>query len=342
MLLLASEFLNLAKFHPVIDVRTPAEFELGHIPGAFNIPLFSNEERAIVGTIYKNTGKEAAVYKGLELVGPKLSQFVSQAKEISEANELLVYCWRGGMRSQSMAWLMNTAGFRAHTLSGGYKGFRRHIRTSFYQGSNLIVLGGYTGSGKTYILNEISKLGNQIIDLEQIAHHKGSAFGHIGQAAQPSTEQFENLLGLQWLAQNSEDMVWVEDESKAIGRVFQPEPFYIKLRNAPVIFIDMPVERRIKHLVDDYAGIDHQALEDSLGRIVKRLGGNNYQEALLALAEKDYATVARISLNYYDKAYLYGVGQRNPNLVHRIEVSEESYSQIAVKILEYVQNQKIS
>ncbi|MBN2747009.1 MAG: tRNA 2-selenouridine(34) synthase MnmH, partial [Bacteroidales bacterium] len=263
-------------------------------------------------------------------------------KEIGKGKDLLVYCWRGGMRSQSMAWLMNTAGFRAHTLSGGYKGFRRHIRNSFSNGSELIVLGGYTGSGKTHILNEIAKLGRQIIDLEQIAHHKGSAFGHIGQAAQPSTEQFENLLGLQWLAQNSADLVWVEDESKAIGRVFQPEPFYLKLRNAPVIFIDMPVERRIKHLVDEYAGINHQALEDSLGRIVKRLGGNNYQEALLALSEKDYATVAQITLNYYDKAYLYGVNQRNPKLVHRMEVADESYAQIASKVLEFVQNQKIS
>lgn len=334
MIVLPSEFYNLSKSIPVVDVRTPAEFAQGHIPGAFNIPIFSNEERAIIGTIYKKNGKDDAVQKGLIFVGPKMHDFVVQAKKIAKNNKILVHCWRGGMRSQSMVWLFKTAGLEAHSLLGGYKAYRMQNREILSTDVKMIVLGGYTGSGKTHILKEIAKLGEQVIDLEGIAHHKGSAFGHIGELPQPTTEQFENDLAAKWKELDFSRIIWVEDESKAIGRIFQPEVIYNRLRNTQLLFIDVPIELRVKNLVEDYTGIDAAALEDSLGKIIRRLGGNNYKIALEALHDGDYATVARISLSYYDKAYYYGMSLRDQNKVYQLTAPEESFAEIAKKLVQ--------
>ena len=337
MILLPSEFLALGETLPIVDVRTPAEFEQGHIPGAFNIPLFTNEERAVVGTLYKREGKEVAFMKGLDFVGPRMRSFVKSARKIAPERKILVHCWRGGMRSGSMAWLFKSAGFEAHTLEGGYKAYRRHIRKSFDAKSHWIILGGYTGSGKTEILQEISNIGQQVVDLEGIANHKGSAFGHIGQEPQPTTEQFENNLGQRWLQLDFAKTIWMEDESKAIGHVYQPENFYQKLRSSRLIFIDIPKEARIQRLVKEYAGIDHQALKDSLDKITRRLGGQNHKKAAMALEVNDYATVADITLSYYDKAYGYGVSQRNASSVFTLKVEGDNPKATARLVVDYYQ-----
>ncbi len=334
MILLPSEFLALGKSLPMVDVRTPAEFEQGHIPRAYNIPLFTNEERAVVGTLYKLEGKEVAFMKGLDFVGPRMRSFIKAARKIAPDRKILVHCWRGGMRSGSMAWLFKSAGFEAHTLEGGYKAYRKHIRNSFEVDSKIIVVGGYTGSGKTEILKELAALGEQIIDLEGIAHHKGSAFGHIGQKPQPTTEQFENNLGLRWSQLDKSKPIWMEDESKAVGHVYQPENFYLRLRSAKLIFIDVPKEARIQRLVNEYTGIDHQALKVSLNKITRRLGGQNHQEAMKSLEKNDYATVADITLTYYDKAYGYGVNQRASSSVFTLKVKEDNPKETAVKVVE--------
>ena len=336
MILLPSEFLAQGKTLPMVDVRTPAEFEQGHIPGAFNIPLFTNEERAIVGSLYKREGKDIAFMKGLDFVGPRMRSFVRAARKIAPERKILVHCWRGGMRSGSMAWLFKSAGFEAHTLEGGYKAYKRHIRKSFDVDSQWIILGGYTGSGKTEILKEVAAIGEQMVDLEGIAHHKGSAFGHIGQEPQPTTEQFENNLGEIWSQLHFSKAIWMEDESKAIGHVYQPENFYQKLRNANLIFIDVPKEARIQRLVKEYAGIDQQALRDSLVKITRRLGGQNYKNAIKALDENDYATVADITLTYYDKAYGYGVSQRDSSKVYKLKVNGDNPKDTAKKVVEFV------
>lgn len=338
MYLLASEFVEKSNYLPVIDVRTPAEFEQGHIPNAFNIPLFSNEERAIVGTIYKKQGKEHAVQKGLELVGPKMIDFVNRAKKISSGKELLVHCWRGGMRSQSMVWLFKTAGMEAHSLVGGYKAYRAYNRKWFEKQIKLVVLGGYTGSGKTQILKQLADSGQQVVDLEGIAHHKGSAFGHIGELPQPTTEQFENNLAEAWRLLDFSKTVWVEDESKAIGHVYQPDIIYQKIRNAQVIFIDVPKIQRIKNLVSDYTGIDYNALKNSLDKIVRRLGNDNYKKAVEALQVMDYELVADISLRYYDKAYGYGVDLRNQEKVFKISTELYSSEELNNKMIEIADN----
>jgi tRNA 2-selenouridine synthase len=332
-----ADFLQKSQELPVIDVRSPAEYAHAHIPNAINIPLFNNEERAKVGTCYKQSGRDAAVRLGLELIGPKLADFVRQADTIAPNREVLVHCWRGGMRSGSFAWLLRTAGFTVNTLEGGYKAYRNHVLSAFEHPQNIIILGGKTGSGKTDILHELAKVGEQVIDLEAIAHHKGSSYGAIGQAPQPSSEQFENLLHAQWSQLNPERRVWLEDESRHIGACFIPLPFWEQMQHTQqLVFVDVPKEVRIQRLVREYACYDHQLLLEATERIKKRLGGQHYKSIIEALERRDYETVADVSLNYYDKAYLYGLAQHPAQQVIRLEVQEDNPTATAKKILEVV------
>lgn len=328
-----ADFLQKSKDLPVIDVRSPAEYAHAHIPEAINVPIFNNEERAKVGTCYKQQGRDAAVRLGLALIGPKLADFVKQADEIAPNREVLVHCWRGGMRSGSFAWLLRTAGFQVSTLEEGYKAYRNHVLAAFDQAQNILILGGKTGSGKTDILRELVKLGEQVIDLEAIAHHKGSSYGAIGQAPQPSSEQFENLLYTQWSQLNPERRVWLEDESRHIGTCFIPLALWERMQNAPIVFIDVPKEVRIQRLVNEYACYDHQLLIEASERIKKRLGGQHYKAIVEALTQHDYATVADISLNYYDKAYLYGLSQHPENQVTKLEVERDNPMDTAQQML---------
>jgi tRNA 2-selenouridine synthase len=295
----------------VADVRAPKEYLQGHIPNAVSMPLFTDEERAIIGTLYKQVGRDTAVEKGLELVGPKLASFVTQAKQIAPDKRIIVHCWRGGMRSGSMAWLLCMAGFRVYLLEGGYKAFRKHFLGILEQGlPQLKVLGGPTGSGKTELLLQMQQKGHQVIDLEGIAHHKGSSFGAINQAPQPTTEQFENEV---FTILSSFDLnlpIWVEDESKLIGTVHLPNALYKQMQQVPVYVVNIPLEKRIDRLVADYTHCEKHLLEEALLRIKKRVGPQNVKTAQEALALNDFRTVAEIVLQYYDKAYAYGLQGR--------------------------------
>ncbi len=330
----SQEFLQQAQNLPVIDVRSPAEYAHAHIPKAVNIPLFDNDERALVGTCYKKKGKDAAVLLGLELVGPKLANFVRESKRLARTGEALVHCWRGGMRSGSFAWLLRTAGLKVQTLDGGYKAYRNHVLESFTESQNMIILGGKTGSGKTEILQEIQKLNQQVIDLEGIAHHKGSSYGAIGQEKAPTSEQFENLVHQQWAKLDRTQPLWLEDESRKIGGCYIPVPLWTQMRAAKVLFIDIPKEIRIERLVKEYAFVSHQLLIEATDRIQKRLGGQHHQAAIEALDQQDYATVADITLSYYDKSYLFGLSQRPPEQVVKVEILEDNPAQTAQKTIE--------
>jgi len=209
------EFMALRERLPVFDVRTPAEFAKGHIPGAFNLPLFSDEERRRVGIIYKQIGRESAILEGLEYVGPKMRRIVETVQSITGHKTLLLHCWRGGMRSSSVAWLLNTSGYEIFLLKGGYKAFRHYVLDSFEIPRDIIILSGHTGSGKTEILQALSRLGEQAIDLEKLACHKGSAFGSLGETPQPAQQEFENHLALFWRAT---DLPWTAIWSPSISR----------------------------------------------------------------------------------------------------------------------------
>ncbi len=331
----ASQFLSQASNNVVIDVRSPSEFMKGHIPGAYNIPLFNDEERAIVGTLYKNSGREASVLKGLELVGPKLSQLVKDTRKLARNRAVLIHCWRGGMRSKNMAWLLDTAGFETHVLEGGYKAYRKFIRQELGKAVDLVVLGGKTGSGKSDILQELQKRGEQVIDLEKLAHHKGSAFGDLGQEDQPTNEQFENNLYAEWAFLDLLRPVWLEDESRGIGRVSIPGPLFDNLRNSNVFFIDIPKDIRIQRLVNEYAGFSREHLIAAIERIKEKLGGLNAKLAIEAIYREDFLTAVSLLLIYYDKSYLKGLGLRDSETIHKVESTSGRPDKNAELLLNY-------
>ena len=334
------KFLSLSQSQAIIDVRSPSEFLQGHIPGAINIPLFDDEERKKVGTLYKQSGRQAAILTGLDFVGPKMSQFVKLVNKRVMGKDLLVHCWRGGMRSAGMAWLLKTADFNVSILEGGYKAYRKFIREKLGEEIKLIVLGGKTGSGKSEILDRLAGMGEQIIDLEKIAHHKGSAFGDLGQEKQPTNEQFENNLFDALKKLDLGKTIWVEDESRGIGFVGIPDLFYQQIRNSVVLFLDVPKPFRVKRLVKEYASFDPLRLENAIHRITKKLGGLNARLSIEALSRKDYATVADLLLIYYDKAYLKGLSFRDKNKVSELLVEDEDPEVVAKSVLEFFHNNK--
>ncbi len=321
---------------PLVDVRSPSEYAKGHIPNAVNIPLFSDEERAKVGTVYKKQSKEKAVALGYEFVTPKLQDFWAQSAKVANGGAIAVHCWRGGMRSQSFAQHLHDNGFaKVYVIEGGYKAFRNHVLDFFVQPLQLKVLGGFTGSGKTYVLKELQKMGEQVVDLEGLAHHKGSAFGSLGELPQPSSEYFENILFDQWRHLDLSKPVWVEDESARIGCVQLPQALYEQMREQILYFLDISKEERAKHLVVDYGKYDKEGLAKAIRGIEKRLGGQNAQAALAALEEQNYFEVAMITLNYYDKMYQHGVEKRNKDKVVKVPLPSVDAVKNAQALLSY-------
>ncbi|MBJ6119964.1 tRNA 2-selenouridine(34) synthase MnmH [Pontibacter sp. BT310] len=324
------EFLQKAENLPVLDARAPKEYQAGHILQAQSFPIFTDEERAIVGTSYKQQGHDPAVLLGLDLFGPKMSEFVKEATRIAPDKEVLLHCWRGGMRSGAMAWLLSFAGFKIHLLQGGYKAYRHFIQEQFAKPWPIVVLSGFTGSGKTDILPYLQQHGQRTIDLEGLANHKGSAFGSIGMPAQPTTEHFENLLGSELLKLNAQQAVWFEDEGMTIGRIKMPHELFINMQQRPTIVIDVPKQLRVRKLAHEYCRTDQAILEASILKIKKRLGGLATQEALDAIATGDMEKMVEIALTYYDKAYHYQLKPKQQVLTLPLQTidPEESAQQI--------------
>lgn len=304
------EFLQKAKQLPVLDVRAPKEYAAGHIPQAHSFPIFDDAQRATVGTAYKQQGHDPAVLIGLDLFGPRMSGFVKEAGKLAKNKEVLVHCWRGGMRSGAMAWLLNFSGYKVHLLQGGYKAYRRLVHAEFEKPRNLLILSGLTGSGKTDILQHLRHLGQPSIDLEGLANHKGSAFGSIGMAPQPSTEHFENLLGMALLKAGKQQPLWLEDESITIGRVQMPKPLFDQMQHAPTLAIQVPHRLRVRKLAQEYCRTNEAILATAILKIKKRLGGLATKEALAAISDGDMEKMVEIALTYYDKAYTFELAKK--------------------------------
>ena len=329
-----NSFLSLAQYHPILDVRSPGEYKHAHIPSAYNFPLFTDEERTVVGKLYKQKSREAAIKAGLDYFGVKMSKMVEAAEEIvkqhskspGHTNIVLVHCWRGGMRSAGVAWLLDLYGFKVYTLAGGYKAFRNLTLQQFNDYYPLRVLGGYTGSGKTEVLHALRSSGQRIIDLEGIAGHKGSAFGGIGLPYQPTQEMFENELGMalyHLYAADDKTPVWIEDESQRIGMVNIPNSFWKTMREAPVYFLDIPFEQRLLFIVAAYGKLNKEDLLNAITRIQKRLGNLHAKNAMNYLLADDHKECFSILLRYYDKYYAKGLSERlGPLLTIRAEKVE--------------------
>jgi tRNA 2-selenouridine synthase len=320
--LYSQTFRELSRKIPVIDVRAPKEFLQGHIPGAYSLPLFTDEERAVVGTTYSKKGQDQALLKGLEIVGPKMTGLVERAREIAPRGDILVHCWRGGMRSEAMAWLLQFAGMKTSVLEGGYRAYRRFTRSSFGNDQRLIVLGGMTGSGKTELLRFLAENSEQVVDLERFANHKGSAFGAMGQPDQPTNEQFENDLAAEWLALDIARPAWIEDESLNIGKVIIPEPLFRKMAEAPVVFVDVPFDERVARLVREYGEFDKNELSAKITKIGKRIGGDVANAAVKSVMEGDVKAAIAAVLKYYDKTYQYGLSKRRTSQIIKMNYAE--------------------
>lgn len=325
-------FLEKSNNLPLADIRSEGEFLLGHIPNAVSFSLFTNNERALVGTCYKKQSKNEAIKVGLKIVGPKLAFFVEEAEKIAPTREICIYCWRGGMRSGSMAWLLSTAGFKVYVLKKGYKNFRNHVLNTFQKDFKLTILGGMTGSGKTEILHYLKQKNAQVIDLEGLANHKGSAFGING--TQPSTEMFENLLFSELSKLDFNQKIWVEDESHSIGKVYINDYFWHKMRTNTLLAIQIPFEKRLERIVEEYGKLPKEQLLQSVENIKKRLGGLEYAIAKEAIETNDLKTAAAIILKYYDKSYLHGQSKRDTQKIVKMVFENEPTEIIAERVLE--------
>lgn len=332
-------FLRLAETVPVIDVRTPLEFEHARIPGAHNLPIFSNDERVQVGTTYKQKGREQAILLGFDLTGPKWSGFIKEALRIAPDKKILVHCWRGGMRSGAMAWALNLYGFEVYLLEGGYKKYRNWVLDQFKHKYSILILGGMTGSGKTKTLNRLKDLSQQVIDLEDLAQHQGSSYGSMGQLIQPGQEQFENLLARELNKLEKNTPLWLEDESLSIGRCFIPKPIFIQMRQAPVMKIIVPFQERVDFLVREYGLLDKDFLIESTSRIGKRLGPEQTRDAILAIREDHMADFIKIVLVYYDKTYANGQGKREKESIHNIQCSSTDAEENSTLLLNYMKSE---
>lgn len=326
---------------PLIDVRSPSEFEKGHIPGAINLPLFENEERAKVGTLYKQSGKLNAILKGLDIVGPKQTEMAKRAIKISKNNKLRIHCWRGGMRSESVAWLLTLVGLECEVLEGGYRAYRRYIKSEFSKPWKFIVIGGMTGSGKTDLIQNLAKKNKQAIDLEGLANHKGSAFGGIGKGNQPSTEQFENNLYEKFLDLEIDREIWIEDESKSVGRVNIPDEIFLNMRKSTVIEIRMKKKLRVQRLVNEYASLDTKHLTEAILRIQKRLGGLNTKTCLNAIEAGNFKKAIELVLMYYDKAYKKGLTFRETKSILPFQITSKDFEENAKLLIEYYKTIKL-
>ncbi len=311
------QLLELSEQFPVLDVRSPGEFQHAQIPGAHGFPLFSDEERAIIGTVYKKESREKAIKFGLDFFGVKMRPMVEEAEKIAaqfksnkgSAKSVIVHCWRGGMRSTAVAWLLNFYGFEVYQLEGGYKAYRNWVLQQFETTYDFNIIGGYTGSGKTALLKTVESTGHAIIDLEGLANHKGSAFGALGQPLQPKQEMFENLLATA-LNKKKDHFFWLEDESQRIGNLNIPPAFWKTMRTKQVWFIDIPFEQRLDFITTEYGVLKKESLIEAILRIQKRLGPLETKTAIGYLVEDNVKECFRILLNYYDKNYLKALHNR--------------------------------
>jgi tRNA 2-selenouridine synthase len=328
------KFLELSETTQIADVRSPSEFRSGHIPGAVNIPLFDDKERAAVGTKYKKEGRLPAILEGLKHSGPVLQSKLEQALKIAKNKQLLLHCWRGGMRSEAMAWLFSLGDIEVKVLDGGYKSYRQHILGNLDEKRKMIVLGGMTGSSKTHIIRHIKLLGQQVIDLENLANHKGSAFGALGQQPQPSTEHFANILYTEWNKLNGDLPIWVEDESRNIGSVFMPDGFYLNMQDTPAIVLVVDIKTRLPRLMEEYSAFPKESLKASVLKISRRLGGDTTSDVIEAIDKGEFSEAIEIVLHYYDKAYMFGLKKKKNAKIIYVNTDTDDIEANALKVLD--------
>lgn len=335
---------------PLLDARSPGEYAHGHIPGALNLPVLDDEERAAVGTAHARSGFEGAVHLALKLAGPQLAAKLARARLLLREQrapqspekrpafrnkDVLVHCWRGGMRSASLAWLLETGGYTVHVLTGGYKAYRAWVRNTLSRPAPVLVLGGMTGSGKTDMLAALARLGSQVIDLEGLAGHRGSAFGGVGLGGQPGNESVENALCEQWRGLDPQRPVWLEDEDRRIGSVSLCGEFFEHIRTGPLVRVEVPFAIRVERLVRMYTGPEHRdALLACVERLTARLGGEAARRCMADIRADRYREAVAAILGYYDKLYARQIEKHGRPLAACIALDRDDPAEAARRLKE--------
>ena len=330
-----TDFRNLTS--PIIDVRSPSEYLRGHLPSAINIPLFSDSQREKIGRAYKKESRLKAILYGLQETLPSITRLleITQQTTVREdigSQSLRIYCWRGGMRSNTFAWLARTIGIKTYLLNGGYKNYRKWVLDQFELDLPIRLIGGKTGTRKTDLLNYIKNENIFVIDLEGISNHRGSSFGSLGMKKQPSNQQFENILAelLDEFRKSSASEIWLEAESSNLGKCRIPNSLYTKMKKAPILEIIKMEKERIDTLVNVYSKNSQNDLKDAVKRISKRLGPQRTKEAILAIENKEWSKACKAMLDYYDRCYEYEL--RKSNNINSIDLSGLSLKSSLIKI----------
>ena len=310
----------------LVDTRTPAEFAEATIPGAVNVPLFSNRERAEVGTLYKQQGRKAARKLGVKLVSPRIPELMDRVEELNRGHNgpVIVFCWRGGMRSLAMTTFLNLAGIPARQLIGGHKGFRRMVVDFFTQEQwpRIFVLRGLTGVGKTRVLHELTQRDFPVVDLEGLANHRGSAFGALGLEPQPSQKMFEALLWDRLDQLRGRDWLVTEGESLHIGRVVVPKIFHLAMQEQASLWLSASLETRTQLILEEYPALDQlrTEFEKPLLSLKERLGKKVVAELSELLNTGQWEPLVReLMVRYYDPLYLHTLPEQ------RVEIDLEPF-----------------
>ena len=325
-----------------VDTRSPAEYEQGHIPGAVNVPLLEDDERAIVGTLYKQQGPEEAKNCGLAIVSGKLTSIVQQIASLnaSQERQLIVYCWRGGMRSKSVLTILELMGIVGSQLIGGYKAYRRYVQDQLAEyklGPEVIVLCGSTGVGKTTLLQMLANRGYPTLDLEGLANHRGSAFGHIGIGKPATAQNFDAQLLVEFQKFNEKKVILVECESKRVGNVYLPDILYQAMQRGRKILVRASVSTRVSRLIAEYTDVlqphDPEIIA-SLQSLTRKLGK---KKTTRLIAEYETGNLhdftSSLLTDYYDG--LYGYEDASPDKFDMI-VDAEDFEKAATDIAAYI------
>ncbi|HZV81930.1 MAG TPA: tRNA 2-selenouridine(34) synthase MnmH [Geobacteraceae bacterium] len=300
---------DLLDSHCIIDARTPLEFAEDHLPGAHNVPLLTNEQRVEIGTLYKQKGPHLARIRGMELTAPRFPAIMHEIAGLAAGRPILVYCWRGGLRSKTVATIMELTGFPVKQLVGGYKAFRAVVSESFENFAPpgpLVVLHGMTGIGKTTLLDKLAARGESVIDLEGLARHRGSAFGSLGLSQDELTQKhFETLVWDAFRRLPPGRPVYIEGESRRIGRMTLPGNLYDVMQESFKVWCIASLETRVERLTEEYGlKVYEEGLRDSLLRIKKKLGGEKYAEIAGYLERWEMAPfMTELIVSYYDRLY---------------------------------------
>jgi tRNA 2-selenouridine synthase len=311
--IMAAGAADVARFDAIIDVRSPAEFAEDHVPGAINLPVLDNAERAEVGTLYVQQSAFLARRIGAAKVARNVARHLETALKDRPANfKPLIYCWRGGQRSNAMATILSQVGWRTALLAGGYKTYRRRVQARLYDEAwplTLVLLDGGTGSGKTAILARLAGLGVQTLDLEALARHRGSLFGGFAGAPQPHQKMFESRLLLAMEGLDPARPVVVEAESSKIGEINLPPALWSLMKDAPRVEVVAPLAERARYLVRAYGDIVEApgVLEEAFGRLPTHPGRERLESWRALAAGGAYEALARALVElHYDPAYARG------------------------------------